>query len=93
MDYSFYSSPAPSVVAEFEEENIKDKRLFDEWFGCVAAEEVSPSIATTGEEGVIDKQLFNEWFGCLTEEKEAERHPSLHVPTYDARRSYSQTLV
>ena len=36
-DYSFYgSSPSPSVATE--EESIKDKQLFEEWFGCLTEE-------------------------------------------------------
>ena len=51
------------------------------------------------EKKCMEERLFDEYFGSLfTKEKEmnhkiAERHPSLHVPEFDAEGSYSQTLV
>ena len=80
MDYSFYgSSPSPSRSTALSSEGPGD-------------EAATPSAAAEDES--INDELFEEYFGSyLTHGSTQSRHLSLHIPTYGARRSYSQTLV
>ena len=85
MDYSFYGSspsPLPSVASSREGPEGEVATTF------------TPSAAAEVDDCRVNDELFEEYFGSyLTQGSTTKRHLSLHVPAYNARRSYSQTLV
>ena len=85
MDYNFYGSspsPLPSVASSREGP------------GDEAATTLTPSAAAVVDDSRVNDELFEEYFGSyLTQGSTTKRHLSLHVPAYNTRRSYSQTLV